>query len=156
MYTIKYLEECIMKNQYTLASKPKTLQELFSTRGIIQIGKKDSIKMKGNRSISILPSFFVVNDEAEVWAAPDTFQFKIDKNGILSFHSGEKVNEEFVSFLQDEKIEKVQIKSNIVWIWRDGKPCKLYYYAMKDRCIKDASTHETVEFISGVQVFKIF
>lgn len=144
-----------MKNQYKLASKSKTLQELFSTRGIIQIGKKDSIKMKGTRSIPILPSFFVVNDESVVWAAPDTFQFKIDSNGILSFHSGEKVNKEFVSFLQDEQIEKVQIQNNIVWIWRDGKPYKLYYYGMQDRCIKDASTHETVEFISEVEVFKL-
>lgn len=142
-----------MGKRYNFAKKSKSLQELFSTKGtIIQIGKKSSIKVRDNWSIPVLPSFLIVNEDGEVWDEQDNFQFKLDRDGTLSFQSDNLVNHELMDFLKKEKIQKIQIQNNLVWIWEKGKAFKKYFFSMDQRLIKDVDTFEAVEFISEIKL----
>ena len=142
-----------MGKRYNFAKKSKSLQELFSTKGtIIQIGKKSSIKVRDNWSIPVLPSFLIVNEDGEVWDEQDNFQFKLERDGTLSFQSDNLVNHELMDFLKKEKIQKIQIQNNLVWIWEKGKAFKKYFFSMDQRLIKDVDTFEAVEFISEIRL----
>ena len=142
-----------MGKRYNFAKKLKSLQELFSTKGtIIQIGKKSSIKVRDNWSIPVLPSFLIVNEDGEVWDEQDNFQFKLERDGTLSFQSDNLVNHELMDFLKKEKIQKIQIQNNLVWIWEKGKAFKKYFFSMDQRLIKDVDTFEAVEFISEIRL----
>lgn len=139
--------------RYKFAKKSKSLQELFSTKGtIIQIGKNGSIKVRDNWSIPVLPSFLIVNEDGEVWDDQDNFQFKLGTDGTLAFQSENLINHELMDFLKKEKIQKIQIQNNLVWIWQKGKPIKRYYFSMDKRVIIDADTHDAVEFISEIRL----
>ena len=99
--------------------------------------------------IPVMPSFFVVNDDFEVWSDNDVFHFKLDSDGVLSFVSGKLVSNDLSG---NYTIEKVQIQDNIIWIWEDGKPYKRYFYAMDERILRDATTFEPIGFISEIQI----
>ena len=157
----------------------KTLQELLGTRRtLIQLGKKRYYILKRNLpqkqasnlqkrlkilipifksskdntadlAISVFPSYMFVNDELEVWN-DSGFQFKMEPNGMLSFQSGNNLNQDMLDFLEQQNISQIQIQNNLIWIWRNGKAEKRYYYAMNKRVIKDAITHKSIGFISEI------
>ena len=95
------------------------------------------------------PSYLYINDELEVWS-DNGFQFKMEPNGTVSFISGDSKNQELLDFCEQQKISEIQIQNNLIWVWKKGEPQKLFYYAMNDRVIKDATTYEKVEYISEV------
>lgn len=139
--------------RYKLAKKLKSLQELFSTPGtIIQLGRRDTIQIRKDFSIPVLPSFLIVNEEGEVWDDQDRFQFKLEPNGTLSYQSGNLINKDLVDFLKQEKIQKIQIQNNLVWIWQNNKPIKKCFFAMQQRLIKEIDTFNVIEFLSEIRL----
>jgi len=139
--------------RYKFAKKSKSLQELFSTKGtIIQLGRRDTIQIRKDFSIPVLPSFLIVNEDGEVWDDQDNFQFKLEPNGTLSYQSGNLINKELMDFLKQEKIQKIQIQDNLVWIWQKEKAIKKYFFAMDQRLIKEIDTFKIVEFLSEIRL----
>lgn len=169
-----------MKTKYKLASKSKTLQELFSTPGtFIQVGQKkyESVRVNvQNRLFRAAQKHFIPKSTFSDVDLDDPIPREHDllipllPNYYLVNKDYELVSTtENIRFKQEKsgllsliienncpkllppQFDEVQIQENLIWIWQDGQPSKAYYYAMDKRFIMDADSHKPVLFISELE-----
>lgn len=161
----------MQSGQYKIVSQPKTLQELFSTPGIIiQLGSKEytSIHVRTtNRFYYVAQKHLTPNAKFfEEYANDSTIQehdilipihpnyfrvyenFKVEsETEVLQFNQGKNG----LLSLGNTK-ERIVIQNNLIWLYEGGIPCKKYYYAMTDLVIMDAQSYNPIIFLSEVEI----
>ena len=136
---------------FTEAQTNRSLQELLTTTGtFIQLGKLREIKLESGLTIKVIPEFYFVNCEMEVFDSHLEFFCQVSKDGFISFKTPHNQNKEMESFVKEKDIDAIQVNANLILLWKKGKATKLSYYAMKSRFFRDVDTHDDVEYFSQV------